>query len=149
MPCPYAMPCPYVYSMPMSNRRGENEAMTDDEIKTEALRILEILVSTAFENCYPLAKGFDDLPARPGIYAVKHKGEGILYIGKGKNVRERFKRGHNALVLAFLERLDPDRVRIAVVTLPYEWARLSLALETLMLQTIRPRYNVKIPRSED
>ena len=123
--------------------------MSDDPIQVEALRILEILISTQFEDCYPLAKAFGNLPARPGIYAIKRKDEGVIYIGKGKNVRERFQGGHSALVLAFLERLDPDEIRIAVVTLPAAWARASLALEEEMLRTIQPRYNVRIPKRKD
>ena len=125
------------------------KSMSDDLSKTEALRILEILVSTQFENCYPMIKAFANLPARPGIYAVKHTNEEILYIGKAKNVRERFQGGHSALVLAFLERLDPDEIRIAVVTLLPSWARASLALEEQILQTVQPRYNVRIPKRED
>ncbi|MER3432748.1 MAG: excinuclease ABC subunit C [Leptolyngbya sp. ERB_1_1] len=123
--------------------------MTDDPIQTEALRILEILTSLPFENCYPLIKTFSNLPARPGIYAIKYKPEEILYLGKAKNVRERFQGGHSALVLAFLERLDPDEIRIAVVALPATWARSSLALEEQILKTIQPRYNVRIPKRKD
>ncbi|BAU15630.1 excinuclease ABC subunit C [Leptolyngbya sp. NIES-3755] len=123
--------------------------MIDELIQIEALRILEILTLIKFEECYPLIKTFSNLPARPGIYAVKSRTEGILYIGKAKSVRERFQGGHSALVLAFLERLDPDEIRIAVVTLSPNWARTALAIEEYILETIQPRYNVRLPKRKD
>ncbi|WP_249068508.1 GIY-YIG nuclease family protein [Argonema antarcticum] len=122
--------------------------MTDDEIKTEAFRILRILTDTPFSECYPLTKYFYDLPNRLSIYAVRHKNEGILYIGKAGNVRSRFLGGHKALVWAYIERLDPDDVRIVTVALSYEWRRLQLDLETVMIQTLKPRYNSKIRAEE-
>jgi excinuclease UvrABC nuclease subunit len=123
--------------------------MSDDPFQTEALRTLKILSSIQFEGCFPLIQTFSNLPNRPGIYAIKHEAEGILYIGKAKNVRERFQSGHSALVLAFLERFDPDEIRIAVVTLSPQWARAALALEEEILKTIQPRYNVRIPKRKD
>lgn len=128
---------------------AETQSMTHDAIRTEALRILEILISMPFEECFPLRKEFDVLPARPGLYAVKHKEEGILYIGKALNVRNRFMGGHKALYYAYLDRLDPDDVRIAVVTLTYNQRLRALDLEAFMLQVAKPRYNSRIRQSQD
>lgn len=123
--------------------------MIDDTIRSEALRILDILTSMPFEDCFPLRKEFDVLPARPGLYGVKHRDEGILYIGKTLNVRHRFMGGHKALYYAYLDRLDPDDVRIAVVTLTYNQRLRALDLESLMLQAAKPRYNSRIRQSQD
>ncbi len=53
-----------------------------NSLRAEALRILEVLNDIEFDNCFPLQREFNDLPPRPGIYAVKHSTQGILYIGK-------------------------------------------------------------------
>jgi excinuclease UvrABC nuclease subunit len=123
--------------------------MTDDSIQFEALRILEILSSTPFDECFPLTKELNALPTRPGLYAVRHRDEGILYIGKALNVRNRFMGGHKALYCAYLDRLNPDDERIAVVTVMFQQRTQLLELEALMLQVAKPRYNSRIRQSED
>lgn len=115
-----------------------------DVISAEALRILKILDEMPFDDCCPLTREFADLPPRPGIYAVKHKTQGILYIGKSGSVKGRFKGGHKALGWAFMDRLDPDDVRISVVTLSLQWIRLSLQLEQLIIRQLLPPYNVRV-----
>ncbi len=128
-------------------RRDENEPMTDVEISTEALRILQILTSIPFDECYLVTKDLAELPTRLCIYAVRHREEGILYISKAGSVRTRFSGGHKALLWEYLERLDPDDV-IAALPLSYEWRRHQLELETVMLQTAKPRYNSRIRSKE-
>jgi hypothetical protein len=64
--------------------------MNDAEIKAEALRILQILIHSSFDECAPLSKKFESLPNRMGIYAVIHRPQEILYIGKAANLRYRF-----------------------------------------------------------
>ena len=120
--------------------------MTDpvDAINTEALRILQLLNEMPFDTCCPLTREFAELPPRPGIYAVKHKRQGILYVGKSGSVRGRFKGGHKALGWAFMDRLDPDEVRIAVVVLSLQWIRLSLQLEQIVIRQLLPPYNVRV-----
>jgi excinuclease UvrABC nuclease subunit len=122
--------------------------MTDDEIQSEALRILKILTDTPFEQCCPVTKEFSELPPRLGLYAVRHREEGVLYIGKAGNVRNRFMGGHKAIQWAYVEHLAIDDIRIVAVVVSSQWRRSLLELETLMLQSIKPRYNIKI-RSED
>ena len=115
-----------------------------DAINTEAMRILKLLNEMPFDACCPLTREFAKLPPRPGIYAVKHKSRGILYIGKSGSVKGRFKGGHKALGWAFMDCLDPDDVRIAVVTLRLQWIRLSLQLEQIVIRELLPPYNVRV-----
>jgi excinuclease UvrABC nuclease subunit len=114
----------------------------------EAIRLLDILRTTSFNECCPLSREFRELPNRAGIYAIKHKSQGILYIGKSGNVRSRLRGGHKALGWAFIDRLDPDDVRIAVARVSFEWTRLSLQLESIMLRQIRPPYNDRIAEED-
>lgn len=110
-------------------------------IVEEALRLLDVLSGTPFSDCYPLSKKFNDLPPRPGIYAFKHRTLGILYIGKTTNIRARLRGGHKALGWAFIDRMDPDDVRLACVVLDYQWNRVSYQLEQVMIGQIQPPYS--------
>lgn len=56
--------------------------------------------------------------------------------------------GHKALYYAYLDRLAPDDVRIAVVTVTFQQRTQLLDLEALMLQVAKPRYNSRIRQSE-
>ena len=84
-----------------------------DEIRTEALKILEALLTTPFEDCITLSRDFSTLTTRHSIYAIRHQTERLLYIGKSQNPKQRFAGGHKALVWCWFERYDPDDVRIA------------------------------------
>ena len=118
-----------------------------DPIQQEARQILDTLAFTPFEQCQPLSREFNSIPARLGLYAFRHSSEGLLYIGKTKNLRDRLRNGHKAFLWGWLDLYDPDDVRIAYATLN-QWQRpgLSYELETLILQATNPPYNVKIPR---
>lgn len=115
-----------------------------DAINAEALRILKLLEEMSFDECCPLTREFAELPPSPSIYAVKHKTQGILHVGKSGSVKGRFKGGHKALGWAFMDRLNPDDVRIAVVTLSLQWIRLSLQLEQIIIRQLLPPYNVRV-----
>jgi len=119
--------------------------MTD--IEAEAQRILETLVFMPFEDCHAMSRDLSRfLTRRPSIYAVKHRTQGILYIGKAKYPKERFKDGHKAFFWAWLERYDHEDVRLAIVAVTYpQWTQLLLDLEALILRASRPPYNVQIP----
>lgn len=71
-----------------------------------------------------------------------------LYIGKAGNIRSRFAGGHKAISWAYVERIAPDDIRICAVVLSNEWRRSRLELETLMIQTLKPRYNIRIRAEE-
>ncbi len=81
-----------------------------------------------------------------GLYAVRHRTQGILYIGKTRTLRDRFRNGHKALLWAFIEALQVADVRIIFYTLGFDqWMRLSADLEMLIIQAVNPPYNVRIP----
>lgn len=119
-----------------------------DPLSQEALRLLSVLNTTSFQECCPLSREFNELPKRPGIYAVKHGTQGTLYIGKSGNVRSRLRGGHKALGWAFIDRMNPDDVRIAVAPLSFQWTRLSLQLERIILRQTQPPYNDRIAQEE-
>ncbi|WP_341738027.1 GIY-YIG nuclease family protein [Microcoleus sp. CAWBG640] len=117
-----------------------------ESIQQEAQAILNILASTPFQDCIALSKEFRELPMRAGIYAVKHRSLGILYIGKSRTLRDRFRGGHKALLWAFIEELKATDIRIAFYQLDFtQWIQLSSELESLIIQAVNPPYNVKIP----
>jgi excinuclease UvrABC nuclease subunit len=117
--------------------------------RQEAVRIVNYLVSVPFENCIPLSKEFRELPMSTGIYAVRHRALGILYIGKTRILRDRFRGGHKALLWAFIESLQAIDTRIIFYELGFdEWIGLSSELESLIIQAVDPPYNVRIPARE-
>jgi excinuclease UvrABC nuclease subunit len=118
-----------------------------DSVKQEALQILDSLAFTAFEHCQPLTREFNTIPSKVGLYAFRHRTEGLLYIGKAKSLRDRLRGGHKAFLWSWLDRYEPEEVRIAYVTIN-QWQKPGLLyeLETLILQASYPPYNVKIPR---
>lgn len=124
--------------------------MTSDrnEMQQEARQILDTLAFTPFEDCQPLSREFETIPSRLGLYAFRHRTQGLLYIGKAKNLRDRLKGGHKAFLWGWLDNYDPIDVRIAFQVIQ-QWQRpgLSYELETLILQATNPPYNVLIPRS--
>jgi excinuclease UvrABC nuclease subunit len=117
-----------------------------ESIQQEAQAILNILASTPFQDCIALSKEFRELPMSSGIYAVKHRTLEILYIGKTRTLRDRFRGGHKALLWAFIEELKATDIRIAFYQLDFtQWIQLSSELESLIIQAVNPPYNVKIP----
>ena len=129
----------------MEELRSLYLSFMSDPIVQESQAILATLALTEFNNCIPLSKEFRQLPMTAGIYAVKHRTLGILYIGT-RTLRDRFRGGHKALLWAFIEELQPRDVRITFYALEFEqWTRLSSQLESLIIQAIDPPYNVRIP----
>lgn len=124
--------------------------MTSDrtEIQQEARQILDALAFMPFEDCQPLSRAFENIPSRLGLYAFRHRTEGLLYIGEAKNLRDRLKGGHKAFLWGWLDYYDPNDVRIAFRVIQ-QWQRpgLSYELESLILQATNPPYNVMIPKN--
>ena len=118
----------------------------DSELPIQARRILDAIAFTPFEQCQPLSREFGDIPARPGIYAIRHKTDGLLYIGKTKSLRGRFSGGHKAFLWAWLDKYSDEDIRIAVQAIPH-WKHpaLLLELEDIILRATEPPYNVQIP----
>ena len=116
------------------------------EIKQQARNILDVIAFTLVEECQSLNRDFSNIPDLPGIYAIRHKYEGLLYIGKTKSLRSRFKGGHKAFLWAWLDKYKDEDVRIAVQIIPYSKnPALLLELEAIILRATEPPYNVQIP----
>lgn len=114
-----------------------------------AQAILDYLVSVPFEDCIPVSKEFRELPMSAGIYAVRHRSLGILYIGKTRLLRDRFRGSHKAMLWAFIEELRVGDIGIVFRSLNFdEWIELSSELESLIIQAVNPPYNVRIPARE-
>ena len=118
----------------------------NSELQTQAQRILDTIAFIPFEQCQSLSREFDHIPARPGIYAIRHKTNGLLYIGKTKSLRGRFSGGHKAFLWAWLDKYSDEDIRIAVQIISY-WKNptLLLELESVILRATEPPYNVQIP----
>jgi excinuclease UvrABC nuclease subunit len=118
----------------------------DSELQAQARDILDEIAFTPFERCQPLSREFNSLPTRPGIYAIRHRTDGLLYIGKTKSLRGRFSGGHKAFLWAWLDKYSDEDVRIAVQGIPY-WGNpaLLLELEAIILRATEPPYNAQIP----
>lgn len=120
----------------------------DSELQTQARSILDAIAFTPFEQCQPLSREFNNIPARPGIYAIRHRTEGLLYIGKTKSLRGRFSGGHKAFLWAWLDhdQYSDEDVRLAVQRISHwENPKLLLELEAIILGATDPPYNVQIP----
>ena len=116
------------------------------EIQNQARSILDTIAFTPFDQCQPLSRDFSNIPDRPGIYAIRHSSQGLLYIGKTKSLRGRFKGGHKAFLWAWLDQYKSEDVRISVQTIPYSKnPALLLELEAIILRATEPPYNVQIP----
>jgi len=116
------------------------------EAQTQARKILDAIAFTPFEQCQPLNRQFDNIPVRPGIYAIRHRIDGLLYIGKTKSLRGRFSSGHKAFLWAWLDKYSDEDVRLVVQVISYwENPALLLELEAIILRATEPPYNVQIP----
>jgi GIY-YIG catalytic domain len=120
--------------------------MNYSELQIQARKILDTIAFMPFEQCQPLTRGFESIPARPGIYAVRHRTDGLLYIGKTKSLRGRFSGGHKAFLWAWLDKYNDEDVRIAIELIAH-WGNpaLLLELEAIILRATEPPYNVQIP----
>ncbi len=123
--------------------------MPEDALTAAATQILEQLVNQPFDACFPLLKSLTALPKRAGIYAIRHRDEGILYIGKSLDLRQRFMDGHKALYCCYIDRLVPETIRIAVVLMTDEQRRRMLDIAARMIQMTKPRYHSVIRQRED
>jgi excinuclease UvrABC nuclease subunit len=117
-----------------------------DNLQQEARQILDTLAFTPFEQCQSLSRDFRNIPSRPGLYAVRHLTDGLLYIGKTKSLRGRFSGGHKAFLWAWLDKYNDEDVRLAIrPLLAWNNPALLLELEAIILRATEPPYNVKIP----
>ena len=116
------------------------------ELEEQAKRLLHILLSVPFASCASITREFQDLPISPGLYAVRHRNHGLLYLGKTKKLRERFKGGHKACTWSWLDEYDHQDVAIAVAPLSMvEVLKLGDELEGILICATQPPYNAKYP----
>ena len=117
---------------------------SDSELQAQARNILDAIAFTPFEQCQSLSRGFSSIPARPGIYAIRHKTDGLLYIGKTKSLRGRFSGGHKAFLWAWLDKYNDEDVRIAIQVISY-WENSALLLEpeAIILRATAPLTTLK------
>ena len=120
--------------------------MNNSELQAQSQKVLDTIAFMPFEQCQPLTRSFESIPARPGIYAVRHRTDGLLYVGKTKSLRGRFSGGHKAFLWAWLDKYNDEDVRIAVQIIAH-WGNpaLLLELEAIILRATEPPYNVQIP----
>jgi excinuclease UvrABC nuclease subunit len=120
--------------------------ISDFELQDQARRVLNAIAFTPFEQCQPLNREFENISPRPGIYAIRHRMDGLLYIGKTKSLRGRFSGGHKAFLWAWLDKYNDEDVRIAMQLISH-WKNpaLLLELEAIILRATEPPYNVQIP----
>ncbi|PZD73105.1 hypothetical protein C1752_02760 [Acaryochloris thomasi RCC1774] len=120
--------------------------MNNEDLKIQARKILDEIAFTTFEQCEPLTRDFTHIPLRPGIYAIRHITEGLLYIGKTQSLRKRFKGGHKAFLWAWLDKYDDATIRIVFRPIPHSKnPTLLLELEAIILRATDPPYNAQIP----
>jgi len=85
---------------------------------------------------------FREVPERPGVYLMCGPGDGILYVGKAKNLRRRlgsYRSAHTDRVPRKIRRLLAAVVRIHWDECPDESA--ALARERDLIAALRPRFN--------
>ncbi|WP_198806618.1 GIY-YIG nuclease family protein [Leptolyngbya sp. BL0902] len=111
-----------------------------------AQRLLNELLSTPFESCALITREFQHLPPSPGLYAVRHREHQLLYLGKTKKLRERFKGGHKALTWSWLDDYDHREIRISFALLSMiDVIKLGEELEDILIQATKPPYNARYP----
>jgi hypothetical protein len=117
-----------------------------NELEGQAERLLHTLLSAPFESCALITREFRDLPMSPGLYAVRHRQYGLLYLGKTKKLRERFRGGHKACTWSWLDDYDHRDIAIAFVPLSMiDVLKLGDELESILIYATQPPYNAKYP----
>ncbi|MEL6384151.1 MAG: GIY-YIG nuclease family protein [Cyanobacteria bacterium J06626_18] len=121
-------------------------ATNNAELQLQAQNILDAIVFIPFEQCQPLSREFSSIPVRPGIYAIRHKTYGLLYIGKTKSLRGRFSGGYKAFLWGWLDKYNDEDVRIAAQVISH-WRSPAplLELEAIISRATEPPYNAQIP----
>lgn len=85
----------------------------------------------------------DILPGSPGVYRFFDESDALIYVGKAKNLRRRIAQYRNARrckAHAKMKRIKAEACRLEWELCTNEFE--ALALETRLIQTHRPRWNV-------
>jgi hypothetical protein len=116
------------------------------ELEAQARELLHVLLSVPFEACASITRDFHDLPTFPGLYAVRHREYGLLYLGKTKKLRERFRGGHKACTWSWLDDYDHRDVAVSFVPLTMmDVLKLGDELEGILIHATQPPYNAQYP----
>jgi hypothetical protein len=120
--------------------------MNSDNPEAPALAILEFLNGVPFDQCAPITREFKNLTAKASLYVIRHREFGLLYVGKTRYTRERFRGGHKAFLWSWLDYYNPDDVRILIYPLDLiQLQTLSSQLEAVMIAAANPPDNVRYP----
>lgn len=120
--------------------------MNSDNLEAQALAILESLNRVPFDQCSLITREFKNLTANASLYVIRHRELGLLYVGKTRYTRERFRGGHKAFLWSWLDYYNPDDVRILIHSLNFiQLQTLSSQLEAIMIAAANPPYNVRYP----
>lgn len=115
-------------------------------MEARARELLQALLLVPFESCASITRNFSDLPATPGLYAVRHRDHGLLYLGKTKKLRERFRGGHKACTWSWLDDYDHRDVAVSFVPLTMmDVLKLGDELEGILIHATQPPYNAQYP----
>jgi GIY-YIG catalytic domain len=121
---------------------------SNERLNQEFRRILQILESAKFADCFdltlPKAQRFQQISFQAGIYAFKSSDQTILYVGQTGSFRTRL-RNHHALNNMLLDGRDPHSIRL--ITIPVRGRELDslLEIEKFILFALQPAYNERIP----
>ena len=119
------------------------------ELAEQARELLQALTSVPFESCASITREFRSLPLMPGLYAVRHRERGLLYLGKAKKLRERFRGGHKACSWSWLDDYDHRDVAISFVPLTMaDVLKLGDELEGILIHATQPPYNAQYPNRD-
>jgi GIY-YIG catalytic domain len=91
----------------------------------QAKEILDRLAFQPFDQCQAIDCSFSHLLPAPGIYAIRHRTDGLLYLGKTNDLSTRFKGRHKVFTWAWLDRYLASDVRIAIESLE-QWGNPEL-----------------------
>lgn len=117
-----------------------------NELEARAGELLQVLLSMPFESCASISREFYDLPMIPGLYAVRHREYGLLYLGKAKKLRDRFRGGHKSFTWSWLDDYDHRDVAVSFVPLTMmDVLQLGDELEGILIHATQPPYNAKYP----
>jgi hypothetical protein len=133
-----------------SQRYFSTARVMSDSIEIQARAILDSLMQRPFADCVLISRDFAHLTTKPGIYAVRHRDEGLLYVGKAQDIKERFRGGHKAITWSWIEDYDHRDVAIATHTIDFRlWRLLSSDLEGIILVWSQPPFNIRIPMRDE
>jgi hypothetical protein len=130
----------------MSLKYSHSGGVILSQLEDQANEMLQELLSVPFESCASISRDFYDLPMMPGIYAVRHRHLGLLYLGKAKKLRDRFRGGHKACTWSWLDDYDNRDVAIAFARLTMlDVLKLGDELEGILIYATQPPYNARYP----